>query len=174
VTLTARIPALFRQSLPWLAMIAGVVWVTGSLGPKASFEVGTKLPAFSAALTDGSQFSLLGGPTQITVLSFWASYCEPCRAEAPMLSAAQARDVRVVGLSVEGLPATEVAARARALGMRYPVGTADRPLMERFQVRTLPTTYVIAPDGVITLSRVGSISEGELNNAVASARRHTS
>jgi hypothetical protein len=91
-----------------------------------------------------------------------------------MLSSAQARDVRVIGLSVEAFPAAEVSTRARALGMRYPVGIADRALMSRFQVHTLPTTYVIASDGVIVLSRVGAISESELGAALESARRRES
>ncbi|HEY2733664.1 MAG TPA: TlpA disulfide reductase family protein, partial [Polyangiales bacterium] len=155
-------------------MIAGVVWISGNLAPKANFTVGAKLPAFSAPLTDGSQFSSSVPSKQITVLNFWASYCEPCRAEAPMLSSAQARDVRVIGLSVEAFPAAEVSTRARALGMRYPVGIADRALMSRFQVHTLPTTYVIASDGVIVLSRVGAISESELGAALESARRRES
>ena len=168
----SRAYALVRRSLPWLAMIAGVAWISGNLAPKASFAEGSKLPAFSAALTDGTQFNSAVPSSQVTVLNFWASYCGPCRMEAPLLSAAQTRDVRVIGLSTEGFPPQEVDQRARALGMRYPIGIADRALISRFHVTNLPTTYVIAADGVIVLSRVGAISESELGAAVESARRH--
>jgi thiol-disulfide isomerase/thioredoxin len=164
--------AALRRSLPWLLLGVGILWGTHGFAPDAHFAVGQRLPPFTAQLSDGSTFQLATAPHEVLVLSFWASYCEPCKMEAPMLSRVQNRDVRVVGLSVEPLSSAEVSRRARAIGMRYPVGLADPELMQRFRVQTLPTTYVIAADGVITLSRVGAISEGELSEALTSARRH--
>ena len=142
--------------------------------PTAHFPVGGRLPAFSARLADGTAFSLPGAPQQVVILSFWASYCGPCRAEAPLLSGAAAADVRVVGLSVEdAMPLPEIARQAQSLGMHYPVGSADPALLDLFQVGAVPTTYVIARDGVIVMSRVGAISSSELDAALAAARRRT-
>ena len=165
---------MLRRTLPWVALVAGTFWATRQLAPAAHFPVGSRLPAFAAQLSDGSSFSLEATPRQVVVLSFWASYCAPCRAEAPLLSRLQARDIRVLGLSVEGMPAATVEQQARALGMHYPVGSADRELLERFQVGAVPTTYVIARDGTIVLSRVGAVSRSELEAALASARRRAS
>jgi cytochrome c biogenesis protein CcmG/thiol:disulfide interchange protein DsbE len=148
-----------------------VFWAARSVAPAAHFPVGSKLPVFTAQLSDGTSYTLSTGPQQVVVLSFWASYCAPCRAEAPLLSAAQARDIRVLGLSVESMPLSDIGLHARALGMRFPVGSADDELVRRFQIGAVPTTYVIAPDGVIVLSRVGAISSSELETALASARR---
>jgi thiol-disulfide isomerase/thioredoxin len=157
--------------VPWVALAVGVFWAARSAAPSAHFPVGSKLPVFTAKLSDGTVFTLSAGPQQVVVLSFWASYCAPCRAEAPLLSAAQASDIRVLGLSVEPMPLSEIGAQARALGMRFPVGSADHELVRRFQIGAVPTTYVIARDGVIVLSRVGAVSSGELESALASARR---
>ena len=161
-----------RRALPWLMLAVGIVWVSWGLRPSARFPVGGKLPSFSAPLSDGRSFTLTAAPDRVTVLNFWASWCGPCRAEGPVLSEAQAGadDVRVVGLSIEPLPVAEVGRRARALGMHYDVGQADEALLARFQVHTLPTTYVIARDGAIVLSRVGAITGSELEAALASAR----
>jgi cytochrome c biogenesis protein CcmG/thiol:disulfide interchange protein DsbE len=162
--------AAMRRFLPWLALGLGVWWSSRGISPSGGLPVGDKLPSLTATLTDGAAFTLAGEPVQITVLNFWASYCEPCRVEAPLLSAVQAQDVRVVGLSVEDMPAHEIERRARALGMRYPVGSASADLMTRFQVRALPTTYVVARDGVIVLSRVGAVTRSELTSALEAAR----
>jgi cytochrome c biogenesis protein CcmG, thiol:disulfide interchange protein DsbE len=168
VSATERLRKLLRQSLPWLALLLFVLWSTRGLSPSAAFAVGQRLPAFSATLTDGSAFAPASG--QVTVLNFWASYCGPCRSEAPVLSALQAPDVKVVGLSVEPLQNQIVAKQAASIGMRYPVGVADEALLSRFRVQSVPTTYVISKTGKLVLSRVGTVSESELHEALADAR----
>jgi cytochrome c biogenesis protein CcmG/thiol:disulfide interchange protein DsbE len=161
-----------RRVLPWLALGVFALWSTRGFEPAAHFGVGGHLPEFSAALTDGSTFSTSETPRRVTVVNFWASYCEPCRAEAPLFSQAQADGVRVVGLSTEPFTQTEIERRARALGMQYPVGVATPELMSRFGVQALPTTYVVAPDGIVVLSRVGGLGRSELDSALARARKH--
>ena len=144
-------------------------------GPAAAFPVGGRLPALAVDVSDGSRLALpspsaAGG--EVLVLNFWASYCAPCRAEAPILSSLHARpDVRVVGLAIEGFPHEQTLRAAQALGIRYPIAECDRPLLEKLRVHAVPTTYVIATDGAIVLSRVGAVSESELLAAIAKAKR---
>jgi cytochrome c biogenesis protein CcmG/thiol:disulfide interchange protein DsbE len=166
-----RTTASLRRSLPWLALGIFVLFAAQGLSPRANFAVGSRVPSFTAELIDGSKYQYAPAPKQVTVLNFWASYCGPCRAEAPLLSQAHSGDVQVVGLSTEDLPNEEVARRADKLGMRYRIGVADRALMSRFNVQSLPTTYVVDPHGTIVLSRVGQLSESELESALATARK---
>jgi thiol-disulfide isomerase/thioredoxin len=168
----AQLRTFLRRSLPWLVLIAFVWWSQrGGGAPHAAFPIGSQLPPVSASLSDGSEFTLAGSAS-VVVLNFWASYCEPCRVEAPVLSRAQAQaaDIKVVGLSVESVSASEVANQARRIGMRYAVGVADEALLSRLRVQSVPTTYVIAKSGKIVLSRVGAISSGELEAALAAGR----
>jgi hypothetical protein len=44
-------------------------------------------------------------------------------------------------------------------------------LVEALRVRSIPTTYVLSADGAILLSRVGTVSRRELDEALALARR---
>jgi cytochrome c biogenesis protein CcmG/thiol:disulfide interchange protein DsbE len=166
--------SLFRRSLPWLLLAAFVSWISSGTAPHAAFPIGSQLPATSLplALSDGSQFTLTGSHESVVVLNFWASYCEPCRVEAPVLSAAQAQatDIKVIGLSVETVSADVAASQARRIGMRYAVGVADEALLSRLRVQSVPTTYVIAKNGKVVLSRVGAISSGELEAALAAGR----
>lgn len=162
-----------RRGLPWFALAIFAFWGARSFTPNAAFPVGGQLPQLTTQLADGSRFSLQDASGQILVLNFWASYCEPCRAEAPLLSDAQAKDVRVVGLSVEPFSSSDVSQHASRIGMRYPVGVADEALLSRFRVQSVPTTYVIDKNGKIVLSRVGAIAKRELEAAIATARDAT-
>jgi cytochrome c biogenesis protein CcmG/thiol:disulfide interchange protein DsbE len=162
-----------RGVLPWIALIAGVVWFSRNVRPSAPFAAGQSLPSIEASLVDGSHFTLEGAPGEVVVLNFWASYCAPCREEAPLLTALHEGGVRVVGLSVEAFEPARVQAIATSLGMRYPVGLSNNVLAQKLSLRSVPTTYVIAADGSIVLSRVGGISERELEDAVAAARKRS-
>src|SRR5690606_5694902 len=55
------------------------------------FEAGVydeprQAPEFTLAGFDGSSFSLSDYRGQVVVLNFWASWCDPCIAEMPMLN----------------------------------------------------------------------------------------
>jgi thiol-disulfide isomerase/thioredoxin len=162
-----------RRAAPWLLLLGGIYWISVPSGPAAEFRVGSTLPELTLDVSDGSRLVLSAprGP-QVLVLNFWATYCGPCRAEAPIFTALHeaSKDVRVVGVSIEGFPKPDMLRAAQELGMRYPMAAADGELLRKLHIRAVPTTYVIGSDGVIKLSRVGTVTRSELDAAVASAR----
>ena len=93
------------------------------------------------------------GTGSYTLVDFWASWCGPCRAEAPNVVAVFEK-YRDKGLVVIGVPvndkreATELA--MRDLGIHYPqVLDPSLALAERFNIVGIPYIILFAPDGSI-------------------------
>jgi cytochrome c biogenesis protein CcmG, thiol:disulfide interchange protein DsbE len=163
-----QLTAAASRALPWVVMLAGIVWFSDGMRPGAAFEVGGRLPALSVRLHGGQQLDLAEPPGRPMVLNFWASYCGPCRAEAPILAALHERGAYVVGLSVDARSPAQLMAAAHDFGMPYPVGLAGS-LVTSMRVRTIPTTYVLDAAGKIMLSRTGAVSARDLDRALAVA-----
>ena len=126
----------------------------GLLAPSARashLTVGAPAPATTLLTLDGRSIStgdLLG---QVVVVTFWATYCSPCRTELPLLSrfaAAHASEgLTVLGFSVDGEESlAEVSAIARDL--TFPVGLLSRSRAEGYgRIWRLPVSFTIDRTG---------------------------
>jgi len=106
------------------------------------------------------------GAGQPVVLNFWASWCVPCREEAPLLESTWQRNrgrISFVGVDVQD---TDEDARAflREFRVTYPNGAANSgPISIAFGMRGVPETYFIATDGRIIRKRNGALTAAGLN-----------
>jgi cytochrome c biogenesis protein CcmG/thiol:disulfide interchange protein DsbE len=123
-------------------------------------EAGRTLPRLSGAGTV-SLASLRG---QVVVLNFWASWCEPCRDEAPLLEQAQARLSRHRA-TVLGVSYRDTTSDSRDFVRRYrltfpEVRDGDGDFAGAYGTNQLPETFVIDRAG-----RVVAISRGEVDRS---------
>jgi cytochrome c biogenesis protein CcmG/thiol:disulfide interchange protein DsbE len=160
-----------RRALLLLAsLVVAVLWLD-SITSRSGVQVGHPLGHVEAELGDGSVFRLAEHRGEIVVLSFWATWCLPCRKEAPVLNRLQGTGIRVIGLAIDSLPLRSVSDKAREIGMDYPVGKGATGLTERLGVRMVPTTYVVGRDGTVAMAQSGVVSYDELRAAIAKAGR---
>ena len=131
-------------------------------------------PDITGTTLEGEQFSLSALKGNITVLNVWASWCAPCRAEAPVLEkvwkAQQGNDVRFIGLDTRDSD-TSALAFIRRFGITYPnVIDRDGALQLRFSdtlpPQAIPSTIVIDSDGYVAARVSGVVTIGSLSNLI--------
>jgi thiol-disulfide isomerase/thioredoxin len=147
----------------FLALIIGLLWAIqgGAKLRTAAPSIGAAAPNFIAADLTGQSRSLDQSRGHPVILNFWATWCEPCKAEMPAITAVAKTDPNVVVLAVnvlEGPVLVQTFARDYALGfvpLLDPSGTTAR----QYQVNSLPSSFFIAPNGTIRAINIGPMDQ---------------
>lgn len=153
----------------WL-MAGAVMLVMGALivyGLRTQTPLeGRQAPDLSLDLLDGGRIALKELRGRVVVINFWASWCAPCRTEAPTLERVwreyQGEDVMFVGISFKDV---DKAARAfvQDFGITYANGVDSRgAIAKAYGVHAVPETFFVTRDGRIRLRHIGPIQEDKL------------
>lgn len=123
-------------------------------------------PEFTLPLFNGGEFTLsdyLGSPV---VINFWASWCPPCREEAPLLESAwrtyKNRDVMFVGVDIRD-DMRDALAYIREFDITYPNGldNGGRTTID-YGVVGIPVTFFVNREGTVVRRWVGAINRNQL------------
>ena len=131
-------------------------------------------PEIVGTTLEGEPFRLSDHRGDVVVLNVWASWCAPCRAEAPVLRAA-ATDFAGKGVTFVGLDTRDSDVSARAFvekqGITYPnVIDADGQIQLLFAdslpPQAIPSTLVIDRQGRVAARALGRVSESSIRGMV--------
>lgn len=136
-----------------------------------ALKIGDALPHVQRPDIDGKLRSLDEWRGKLVLVNFWASWCEPCREEMPLLDKTQAR-LAGKGLQIVGIAFDDVAATKGFLTrtpVHYPILVDDPARADDISAafgndhNVLPYTVLIGSDGHVLARRAGKFSEETLN-----------
>ena len=161
-----------RGFLAVLAAVAFVALLGFGLVAKGgeNIEVGQPAPDASVDLLEGDgEASLSDYRGRWTLLNFWASWCKPCRDEAPALES-YAREHRE-DLDVVGIAVKDNTEAASAFAAEYDItydllrdGAGE--LMDAYGIAALPESFLVDPEGDLALIQRGPVDEAFLEETV--------
>jgi thiol-disulfide isomerase/thioredoxin len=186
-----RTPTLLAGALLLAAAVGGCSSSVGSSGDQG-FVSGkgaiTSLPPSERKMPgpvtgeslDGKPISLADYAGKVVVVNVWGSWCGPCRAEAPMLSAA-ARDMAKKGVAFLGINSRNVERSGpRGFVRRYdvpypsifdPDGRTLLSFRGTLAANAIPSTVIIDKQGRVAGSVLGEITRTTLDDLVHDAEK---
>jgi cytochrome c biogenesis protein CcmG/thiol:disulfide interchange protein DsbE len=161
-----------------LALVAGLlgllIWKVAKDNSGAAGELARgghpMAPAFSLQRLDGSgPLSLADLRGRPVVVNFWASWCGPCKGEAPALQATSER-YRKQGLVVLGIDLEDLKQDAqhfvKRFGVTYPIVRDTRKVtVGRWGVTGYPETFFVNRQGRLVGERIQGGVDTERNRA---------
>jgi peroxiredoxin len=146
-----------------VVLVLGLVWIgisatlpgTASNSGIPAPQAGFLAPDFTLATLEGSNVSLSDFQGKGVLVNVWASWCGPCRAEMPAMQRTF-EEYEEKGFTILAVNAAIQDNRADAeafveeMGLTFPIlFDTDGYVYEQYQIRALPSSFFILPDGSI-------------------------
>jgi thiol-disulfide isomerase/thioredoxin len=93
---------------------------------------------------DGKELAMSALKGKVIFLNLWATWCGPCRVEMPV----------ILSLDQEAQQA-KIAHFISSSEFTFPVYQPASPLPKQLRVNTIPTTFIISPDGKVKTRKIG-------------------
>ncbi len=164
-------------AVPVLALLAILAWASATSGPaRGGLAVNSSIvelnvetepaPEFSLALLGGGEIASDDLRGQVVMLDFWASWCPPCRDEAPVLARVyggyRGRGVEFVGFNLWD-NAGDAELFLQQQGDEYPNGVDEGgKIAISYGVRGIPEKFFLDREGRIVRKFSGPMDAGLL------------
>lgn len=163
-------------------LLMGLALLPRVFAGREASRVGQNAPDFRLSIVanggefggDGALLDLYDLRGRASVLVFWATWCMPCRAEAPIINEVSRRwhdrDVVVLGINTDEPGQGDPRAFAVTHGLVYPIlRDASAEAVHAYDVEALPTLVVISRIGKIVAIRTGVTGDGEIDRLIQQA-----
>lgn len=124
-------------------------------------------PEFTIPTFAGGNFSLAEQRGKVVIVNFWASWCVPCRQEAPVLESTwrEYKDRGVVFVGVDYVDSDNEALKfIKEFNVTYPNGPdIGTEISRRYHMQGVPETYFVGKDGQLYGNYIGPIDSPTLS-----------
>jgi cytochrome c biogenesis protein CcmG, thiol:disulfide interchange protein DsbE len=156
-----------RITLYILLLIAGISWTILSMAPGTSVheiaapQAGFPAPDFTLQTPTGETYTLSELKGKAVLVNLWATWCPPCRAEMPAIQniydeyKEQGFIVLAINMTTQDNP-LNIAPFATEYKLTFPILLDETgEISAAYQLRSLPSSYFIDREGVISEVVIG-------------------
>lgn len=146
----------------------GTAFYTAYVSDSALVKVGEEAPDFTLTNLEGEQVNLSDFRGQGVFINFWASWCNPCKAEMPDIEK-QYQLMKDLGIVVLAVNIEEshlaVSTFVKRNNLSFPVLLdVDKSVTNRYGVGPIPTSFFIDKDGIVVSKIERMMNERQINH----------
>jgi peroxiredoxin len=155
---------------PGAATSQAITLTASAAGPAPKID--QPAPDFTLTTLDGDVVNLSDYKGRPVWISFWASWCPPCRAENPdieeMYQKYKDQGLVIIAPAI-GEDSSAVSAYVKRTDLSFTIGLDQTTqIAANYRIVGIPTHFFIDPDGVLRVWRIGSMSKGTMEKNIES------
>lgn len=134
---------------------------TSSADKPVALDSGKPMPSFEVARLTGGTLKSSDLKGKVTVVDFWATWCNPCIEEIPHYNKLKekfaGKDVEILGMTVQSGSMEDIKPKVAEFKIQYSVVLGDDKISDDFGgIIGWPTTFLVSKDGKIVKRIIGS------------------
>lgn len=173
LVLAALVVAIIYWPVEAKAADAPMITAQDDINETTLIHAGDEAPDFTVEMLDGSKQTLSALRGKVVLVTFWATWCPPCRQEMAHMQEGvidhfAGKDLVVIPIS-RGETRATVESFIKKMGYTFPVGLDhDKSIYLKYATNYVPRSFVIDREGKVVYVAVGydEVVAEEINAAI--------